>query len=256
LLFVEFLAAAWFIFRRRPDLIYLWTCTGASLLLVNQHILTGFDLENFHWWQPMGASFSLLLALLVLPWMARLPGWHRIAIGLVAVQLALGFWLRTVETTRSAETNAYRMMLNDWRSQGYDLPSRSVVAGPPMLMLLLAGVEDIDPLDGRLVDFSSAATDSERDERYVLNLILMGMPRSEAESSIKALNESGDHVSAASRARRLQLLTEIGDNPVPWIDAFKVSQVVIPSTLGAGTPPTGVRVKTGKTWTLWRLEPK
>jgi hypothetical protein len=256
ILFGEFVAAAWFIFRRRPDLIYLWTCTGAALVLVNQHVITGFDIENFHWWQALGTTFSLLLALLVLPWVARVPGWRRIAVCLVAGQVALGFWLRTVETTHSAETNDYRVMLANWRSQELELPPRAVVAGPPNLLLLLAGVEDVDPLDGRLVEFSSAATDKERDERYVLNLVLMGVPRSEALATIKELKESRDHVSDASRTYRLQLLAKIGDDPIPWIKRFKVSQVLIPSGPGGRTPPAGARlVKTGKTWTLWRLEP-
>ena len=128
LLILAWVAAAWFVFRSRRDLLYLWTCVGAGFLLVNQHVVTGFDLEDFHWSNAYGTALSLLLVLLALPWFARLGSWRWIAPVAVAVQVAAGFGLRAVEATGSTESNFYFDMLAEWRREGFSIPPRTVVA--------------------------------------------------------------------------------------------------------------------------------
>ena len=253
LLILEWVAAAWVVFRTRRDLLYLWACTGAGLLLVNQHVITGFNLEDFHWSYAYGTAFSLLLTLLALPWLARLGGWRWIAPLVVAVQLAIGFGLRAVEAIDSKESNYYLDMLAEWRREGFSIPPGTVVAGPYDLLLMLGAVEDVDALAGRLVEYSSATTDAERDERDTLDLVLIGLPRDKAEAEI----EAASHLSGSQREHRRKLLDEIAADPGRWVDEFRVGAIVTPAGL---RPPAALGdrarlVKEERAWGLWQVKP-
>lgn len=250
---LAWIGSALIVFRTRRDLIYLWVCTGAGLVLVNQHVITGFNLEDFHWSHAYGTALSLLMALLVLPWLGRTGrrGW--VAAMVVAAQVAIGFGLRSVEATDSAESNYYLDMLGEWRREGLVIEPGTVVAGPYDLLLLLGAVEDVDPLAGRLVEYSSATTDEERDERDTLDLILIGLPRDRAEAEIEATA----HLTAAQRAHRKDLLDTIAADPRPRVDKFRVGAIVTPSGL---RPPAALGdrlelVKSGRSWDLWRTPP-
>jgi hypothetical protein len=251
-LIAEWAAAGLLVWRSRRELIYLWCCTGAGLALANQQVVTGMDLENFHWTFAYGVAFSLLIALIVLPWLGRVRGWRWIGAGLVAFQVVVGTWLRGVETVATRETNEYRTFLETWRGEGFSLPEGAVVAGHPRLLLLLGAIDAVDPLTCRLVEFSSQATDEERDERVVLNVVLMGLAGPEAEAAIV----DGDHVSEWSLGYRRALLDRIAADPVEFTDRFRVTHILVRS---GHRPPTlegrSALARTGRLYDLWRVEP-
>jgi hypothetical protein len=255
LLILAWAASAWLVFRSRRDLIYLWACTAAGLVLVNQHVLTGFNLEDFHWSHAYGTALSLLLVLLALPWLGRLGRWAWVAPLVVAVQVAIGSGLRVVEATDSGESNYYLNMLAEWRREGISIrPAGTVVAGPYDLLLLLAAVEDVDALAGRLVEYSSATTDEERDERDTLDLVLIGLPRDRAEAEIEATL----HLTAAQRANRRKLVDAIAADPGPLVDKYRVGAIVTPAGL---RPPAALGdrvrlVKRGRAWDYWEVPPR
>lgn len=253
LLIVAWLAAAPIVFRSRRDLFYLWACTGAGLGLVNQHILTGLNLEDFHWSYAYGTAFSLLLVLLVLPWLGRSRAWRWAAPAIVAAQAAIGSGLRWIEATDSRESRQYLAMLDAWRGEGFAIPPGSVVAAPPDLLLLLGAVEDIDPLGGRLVDFSARTTDEERDRRDALDLALIGSTPDEVEAEIVAALQ----INGARRDPLRALTRSYEADPGPEADAFRVAYIV--TSRGRRPPPAlGGRArleKPGRTWDLWRLGP-
>jgi hypothetical protein len=146
-------------------------------------------------------------------------------------------------------------MLDDWRAEGIDLPSRAVVAGPRDLLLLLGATQVIFPVECRLVEYSSKATDLERDERAALNTVLQGYTGEAAERVV----ELGENVFEASRARRLRLLGEISTDAGPLIETYGVTHVLAES----GVTPKGVparfrlrRVAQGRTMDLWRIDPR
>ncbi|HEY2154329.1 MAG TPA: hypothetical protein VGH33_01780, partial [Isosphaeraceae bacterium] len=217
-LILEWLAAAWFVFRARRELIYLWACTGAGLVLANQHILTGFNLEDFHWSNAYGTSFSLLLALLVLPWLPRLRGWRWIAPLILAAQVAAGSGLRVVEAAESKESNYFLEMLRAWRGEDFSIPPGSIVAAPPDLLLLLGAIEEVDPLGGRLVDYSSVTTDDERADRDSLNLALIGFTPEEVVAEIARTQ----HLREAERAFRPIRVARLAAAPVDEVDKYRV----------------------------------
>jgi hypothetical protein len=259
LLIVEWLATAWFVFRSRRDLIYLWACTGAGLALANQHVATGRNIENFHWMYAW-VSFSLLIAMLVSSWLARLRGWRWVAPLIVLAQVAMGLGLRAVEVVESKESNYYLDMLSSWRHDsaswrrdGISIPPRSIVAGPPDLLLLLGAVEEIDPLAGRLVDYSSLTGDEELDKRAALNLVLIGASTERAEEVIAVMQ----HLTPEQRDRQRRFFHDDLAAPVGAVEKFRVEYVV---TFAGGRPPGTLgdrarRIGEGSTWDLWRIEP-
>jgi hypothetical protein len=252
ILIAEWAVAGLIAFRSRRDLLYLWCCTGAGLALANHHVVSGMDLENFHWTFAYGVPFSLLIVLIVLPLSGRVRGWRWIGAGLVALQMVVGISLRGVETLWTQETNEYRALIENWRGEGLSLPEGAVVAGPRMLLLVLGALTEVDPLDSRLVEFSSQATDEERDARLVLNVVLMGLTGPEAEAAI----EAGDHVSESSAVRRRALLEQISAAPEAWADRFRVTYILVPP--GHRPPAIGLRcklAKAGRVFDLWRVGP-
>lgn len=253
LLILEWLAAAFVVFRARRDLIYPWACTGAGLVLANQHMVSGFNLENFHWTFAYGTAFSLVLAPMALPWLRRLPGWRWIAPLVVAAQVAIGSGIRAVEAVASAESAYYLRMLDAWNAEGFAIPPGSVVAAPPDMLAMLGAVEDIDPLGGRLVDYSALIEDEERDRRDSLDLALIGFAPHEVEAEI----ERTQHVTDKQRELRRKLVEEYKARPVPDVDRFRVTYIV---TDPGHRPPAalGDRIRLeeeGRTWDLWRVEP-
>ncbi len=250
LLIAEWLASAWIVFRSRRELRYLWLYTGAGLAMANHHVITGLNLENFHWTYAYGVSFSVLLALIVTPWLARLRGGFVVATVVVIVQIMAGFGLRDVEVRRSAETNIYRDLWARWKDERIAIPPRSVVAGPTDLLFCLAAMEEVDPLDCRLVEYSSVATDVERDERLVLNAILIGADR-------EATINEGERPTEISKSRRRLLFDRMTIEVASWTRRFGVTYVLLPA---GRMPPTslsraGDPLTEGAVWTLWRLKP-
>jgi hypothetical protein len=251
-LIAEWLVAAWFVFRSRRDLIYLWACTGAGLVLINQHLVTGVNIENFHWIYACGTPFSLLVPLLLLPWLSRLRGWRWLAPLLIAAQVVIGFGLRAVEAVRSKDTNFYLDMLDQWRAEGFAIPAGSVVAAPRELLLVLGAVEDLHPLGGRLLDYSSATRDDERHERDALAQALIGSNPREIDEELART----DHLAPEEREHRPARVASLAAAPIADVDRYGVAAIVIPA---GRRPPAALGdrarlVKAGRTWDLWSVE--
>ena len=49
-----------------PELVYLWCAAGAGLVCTNHQVVTGLQIENFHWIAGLGLTLSVLLTGLVL----------------------------------------------------------------------------------------------------------------------------------------------------------------------------------------------
>jgi hypothetical protein len=248
-LIAEWLASAWFVFRSRRDLLYLWACTGAGLALANQQVITGRELENFHWTYAYGVTFSLLLGLLIAPWLTRRRGGIALATAIVVVQVVVGFGFRGVEVSRSAETNLYRDVWSRWKSERFAIPPGSVVAGPTNVLFCLGALGEVYPLTCRLVEFSSAATDIERDERLVLNAILIGNDR-------EATAIDGESLTEATKAARRSLFDEIAADPAPWVARYGVTRLLLPAGRSFPAPRAGLArlVAKGQFWDLWTVE--
>jgi hypothetical protein len=269
--------AAWVVLRRR-ELTYLWCGAATALALANHQLLTGLEIENFHYFQAAGVSTSLLLVhVLASPLFGAPAGSDAAEPGprtrraasaalaaLVAVQVPTAFWLRWTEC-RSAETVHFRALAAQLRRDLPRLPAGAVLAAEPDVQLYLAGTQDVYPLTSRLADYASGVTDAELDERAVLNAYLAGDGRERLLGRIAAPPGAllvDRHYAAgrpgfdAVRARRRDLVDAILADPGAWARRFGVTHVVRP----AGDPGTnlrglGHRVAGGEAWALWALDP-
>ncbi len=218
--------------------------------------MTGVNIENFHWIYAYGTAFSLLLALLVLPWLARLRGWRWIArrAGRGPGGRS-GSGSGSSRPSRSKESNYYLDMLDQWRADGFAIPAGTVVAAPPDLLLLLGALEDVDPLGGRLVDYSSV--DAGRGARRA-RLARPGPDRVHPEGGRGRRSARTQHLTAERAAAPAATRVEnLAAAPIAAVDRFRVSAIVTPA---GRRPPAalGDRVrleKAGRTWDLWRVEP-
>jgi hypothetical protein len=277
-LLVVWLTSAFWVFRYRRDLTVLWCIVGAGLACTNHQIVTGLQIENFHWKIGTGATFSVLLASLITPWTLERNGRDQaspralaVLAALVVLQMTVGLALRGVESLRSHES--VKLMAHDdrLRSDGVypALPPGAVVAGEPDVVMIVAAVGDAAPLAGRFAEFSSRVTDPEFDERLLLNLYLGGLPRGAARAAVEkppgtlsweSLAAHSPEVAARQRARRLDLVEQIWNDPPRYTARYGVSHVVLPADTpepenalaAVGNARLVVR---GRHWRLWSIAP-
>jgi hypothetical protein len=271
-------AAGVFVVRRRPELVYLWCTAAAGIACTNHQVVSGLQIENFHWIAGLGLTLSVMLAAVVLGWLpiqGREAGRARPGLilgALVVVQVALGVFLRCQEVVRTAETRWFAELNRSARRDdlGRGVPPGAVVAGEPDVLLWIAALGEGRALTGRLVDFSARVTDDELDERLVLNLFLLGHPPAAARRLVElpaghlsweAQAQRDPARAARQRAHRRTLIDRIWGDPTRWIAAFGVSHVVLPAARGSNpiSPfPASLaarRTRAGFAWDVWWIGP-
>ena len=56
--------------RYHRELILPWSLAASGLFLMNHQVITGLQIENFHWSYVAGPCLSLLIGLLVAGWIS------------------------------------------------------------------------------------------------------------------------------------------------------------------------------------------
>jgi len=267
------LVTAPWVFRGRRDLCYLWCCAGAGFCCLNQQLVTGLQIENYHWIMAAGPTLCLLLAALVLPpafgpgprWAAR----RLLLAALVAGQVTLGLGLRWAEATRTAQTHRWSRVIDGLREDGDPVPAGSVVAGDPDGVMASAALGEVYPLAGKFVEYCAGVTDAELDERLMLNLYLSGLTREAARReasrpagtlSWEAAATRSEPLARAQRERRLALIDRVWADPAGPAARFGLTHVLLPAS--AASPGTALRavgptrqVFQRRHWQVWRVEP-
>ncbi|CAN5893259.1 hypothetical protein BH23PLA1_BH23PLA1_19950 [soil metagenome] len=275
---IGWVLTAFWVFARRRDLSYLWCCTGAGLLCLNHQLITGLQIENFHWIQITGLTFSLLLVLLVVPWLlersdplrevgqarsdGRRSGIRGLLLALVLAQVALGSWMRWREAG-ARETRRLDQIARQLRQDDLPIPEGAMLAGDPLATALLAAQGEVYPLSGRLVEYSSLATDEDLDERLILNLFLSGVVVEEARRKVQEPAGSLSRESRASRSleiadrqaeQRLALIDQVFEDPRPLLKSRGVTHILLPEGADAvHLDGLADQVADGNHWELWRL---
>ena len=121
------------------------------------------------------------------------------------------------------------------------------------MLTAIGAVEDLDPVAGRLLDYSASVRDDERDLRDSLDWALIGLTPREVEEQLRIFQ----HVTDAQRAFRRAQVAAYAADPTPGLARFPVDYIV---TDPGHSPPAalGGRVgleKEGRTWDLWRVRP-
>ena len=199
------------IWKRQRQAIYLWTMALAGYVLFKNHILTGRNLENYHWYYVWGPCCSLLLLLMIADLLARDEGMARVQspidpgdhdggnyddaalpprrvgkgriaflalMAVAAADVAMGLSLRSAETFL-AESTLLVENCTDYRAQRIDtasfrLVAGSTVAGADYFASFASILENQRPLYNYWVYLSPYINDAEWYDRIALNQYLLG----------------------------------------------------------------------------------
>mgnify|MGYP004218931695 CR=1 FL=1 len=205
------LGIAW-VARARRDLLPVLALGLAGLLLLNHQLVSGLQIENWHWQYAYGPALSVLVVLLgagalEARW-ERVPRVGRLLLGAsLALHLSSGLALRDLEA-QAPQSRAATDSLLDFRAQrgaGPSLPE-GLVAGEQSFVAAALVLAQKRPLEHPSVRFSPAIGLAAWRERIALDALLRGLEvgafRAEQEGRMKGFfsNWLGD---AAERERRL-----------------------------------------------------
>jgi len=185
---------------RKRDFWFVWSIGAAALILRDNQIVTGLQLQNFHWIYVYGPILSLLIVLICAEFASRFDlASNRLAVGglvmLLILDSGIGLWLREQEATRTQESIQLTEAADDYISQrssvrGDSLAPNAIVGGDEIPVSLSAIRDGLRPLDGNWLQNSANIDDNEWDRRIALNQFLQGQSVGEfaavQESSLKA----------------------------------------------------------------------
>jgi hypothetical protein len=275
------LISGYWIWTRRRDLIYLWSMGVSGLVLFKSHILTGWSIENYHWYYVWGPCCSLLLLLLLIAVLPRQGRGAKFAIGLLlaasVADAVMGLWLRGIESVR-AEEGLYQVRgWNNYHTQRMQagvppLDARSTVAGDSLFVDMASILENQKPLENYWVFLSPHISDADWYQRIALNAILMGQDRRAFESWSKErfAVRPPDKPSwgpwtrdAEDSARRIHAVMDAYDavskNFENTLELYDVRYVGLKSgsRLPAYLSGAGwTLIQEGPTWRIWKRSPR
>ena len=258
------LALPW-IFLRRGDLLYLWALCVAALMVTNQQILTGLQMENKHWHYVWGPTAWLIVVLLIVDATILSPRWSRrllpLGIGFLLFTIASGLWIRSLETTRSEQSV---MLTKTWDSFA-DQPRPAlrpgqVVAGMPELVSMFTISDDERPLAGYLARVSSCINDKEWNERIAADAYFSGLDREAFESREKGRLAAdlwgrwgrNAAVRDAMLAERMADYDQVAGDPDATAERFDIRYVVLPTgSENNNLDRNWEQVVSGPVWLAW-----
>jgi hypothetical protein len=174
------------IWKKRRDLIYVWAMGVAGVVLFKHHVVTGLNIENYHWLYVWAPCCSLLFLLLLLELIPRRRPYAQLALaGLIIVCLAdasLGLALRAAESTQAKAGLELVASCYDYQLQRIDsgtarFAPNCTVAGDHQFINFASILENQRPLENYWVFLSPYVTDAEWDERVALNCYLLDRDR-------------------------------------------------------------------------------
>jgi hypothetical protein len=198
ILLVMVLGLVWSLFRRR-DLLFVWSLGTAGLLLANQQLVTGLQIENYHWAYVWGPAFSCWLLLAIAEAFGDYCKWSRTARVTLVVAgftaFGIGMGIRAVEATRSVDPVHNASMLAAYHAEFScarppEFLATGVAAGDSDFLDLAAILDNLRPLSNWFTYLSPSLSDAELDERVALNDLLQGIERAGFESRQRAFFES------------------------------------------------------------------
>jgi hypothetical protein len=265
------------IWKQRRELIYLWSMGCAGVVLFKHHVVTGLNVENFHWVYVWAPCCSLLLLLVIVSLLPRLGNKARLAIScfmvLCLADLFVGLTLRAVESVRSwagldQVENYHSYRVQRISSGTPSLVPNSTAAGELQFVNYACVLENQRPLDNYWVTLSPSVTDVELDQRVALNAHLLGQDRATLEAKQRDLfrvqkgsgGPSHRDASYGERrvAHRLAAFDQVATDPEIMLNRYGVRYL----GLRVGHAPPGyltkqnwTRIQEGPFWQVWERRP-
>jgi hypothetical protein len=267
------LLGALVVWRHHRELILTWSLAASGLLLMNHQIVTGLQIENFHWSYVCGPSLSLLIGLLLARWFGRVrgPSLFRALVIASGLGLGTGIWLRTVEAVRTKEVVEILGIYRDYRDQRLRDPTarrlapHAVVAGDELTVDWSAILERSRPLSNYWVMLSPSVDNSEWDLRIALNCYLLRRTRTmfiaEQEDTLLRPGFRGpwgrDRVQLQRRIRsRTAWFDKVAGQPTPYLARARLTAVFLPrSQAPPGDSALWKESQQGPYWSIWEYAP-
>ena len=124
-----------FLYSKRRNLLFLWALAFSSVCLLNQQIVTGLQISNFHWNYTAEPSLTFLLFLIALDFY-QLYGSKpvRMAVALLICAHSEELCLENLDPTRSQRTEELVVGYRNYKAQRFasqvpSLKPNTVVAG-------------------------------------------------------------------------------------------------------------------------------
>ena len=106
------------VWRYHRELILPWMLAASGLVLMNHQVVSGLQIENFHWSYVAGPCLSLLIGLLLTGWISDCRPDRAMAVVLIAgLCLVTAGWLRWAEAVRTREVVEILGIYREYRDQ-------------------------------------------------------------------------------------------------------------------------------------------
>ena len=262
---------AW-VWARRRDLVYLWALATAGLLLLNHQVVSGLQIQNFHWSYVWEIGYSALFVLLIAGAAFDRPAlpraWLAGLFALVALDAAAGFGFRALEATRTRQTREILAAYRDYRDQRLapgvpPLAPDAVVAGDLPFVNQAVILEDQRPLAHYTTQLSPDLDDRAYLRRIALNAALRGLDRPAFAADHEGLLVKGwgpwsrdPALRAAALAESLRDFDAFRADPAAGLAEYGVRYLAIPAGQVTPSPIRSGwrRLQAGPTWQVWERE--
>jgi hypothetical protein len=237
-------------------------------------VLTGLNIENYHWLYVWGPCGSLLLLLLIVELLPRRRPYAQLALaGLLIICMAdasLGLALRVAESLKAKTALKLVTACHEYQLQRIDsgvdrFAPNCTAAGDLQFTNFASILENQRPLDNYWVFLSPQVTDAEWDQRVALNCYLLGWDRTAFEAEQRAafqlkadgggwgpwtrdVNDSNRRIES-----RLEAFDGVAKDPESALRRFGVRYV----GLRTGAPPAYLAtgkwtcIQEGPVWQVW-----
>jgi hypothetical protein len=261
------LGAAW-LWPRFPHWRWLVMLAAAPLLLLNQSVVTGLQIENFHWNYALGPPLSLLLVITIAEvgksYLPNTAAWQRRFLVLLwawaATTVTIGSWLYIRAIEKAPLQQRISAALADFRSLPTDmcLPNTGTVAGDTQLQCLVVIYRGLRPLSGYTAILSPISNE-ELDLRIALNAYLLGqdedtfLRRQTQEFLTARWGPQARSVEARKQrlADRQRAWREVVARPQVYMERFQVRVLVCASDHAPPQPTDWQRLALSTRWAVW-----
>ena len=269
---IALVVTGFWVWGRRRDLIFPWLLALSGIALLNHQVITGREMQNFHYRMAYNPMIMLVVLALVAEKLNRVLDRGGLAAVVLALVVALhysaGVVIRRAEATRSisvAQTmNSYVEFKRQTGSAGAPLMARgAMVAGDLRFLEMAVLLTRVRPLDGYNVYISPYIADPELDSRTALNAYLLGLDRSEFARRQRTYLEDGmgygwgpwvtdRHVLEEKLSRQLAAFDAVSENLKSSLDRFQVRYLALPSgDRLRDDDPGWTLLQEGPTWDIW-----
>lgn len=185
----------YFIWNYKRDLLFLWSTALSSILLANHQVVTGLQIQNFHYSYLRAPAALMLLIFLFEFLLNKIPALKNksiLVIGLYALFIVpSGFYLRNLETFHATEPKLINEMSRDYAEWNpLNDEERKIITGERFLVFFASYKNQMVPLSNYLVEFNKKVSMDEWHERDAFKYFLLGHNRNEYIQRLEKLQKT------------------------------------------------------------------